>query len=238
MAADDWSALITEVAAAGASGIQFIGGEPTLHPHFAELLQHAIGTGMKVEVFSNLVHIRDEWWDLFSYPKVSLACSYYSDHANEHSAITARSNSHARTRENIAEAVRRGIPLRAGILGILDGQRVQQARAELAAMGVPDIRVDRVRGAGRETLARPAVSQLCGGCGNSKAAVGTNGDVWPCVLSRFLVAGNVKIGALVDILYGQRWRDLVASIPVKGTLCNPDSDGNDCAPAETISDPD
>ncbi|MEO3856860.1 radical SAM protein [Acrocarpospora sp. B8E8] len=118
MTADDWHTLISDAAAAGAAGIQFIGGEPTLHPHFAELLRHAIGTGMRVEVFSNLVHVRDEWWELFGCPKVSLAFSYYSDHAAEHSAITGRDSSHARTRENIAEAVRRGIPLRAGILGI------------------------------------------------------------------------------------------------------------------------
>ncbi|RCG31061.1 radical SAM/SPASM domain-containing protein [Sphaerisporangium album] len=237
MTADDWSTLITEAAAAGASGIQFIGGEPTLHPQFTELLQHAIGTALKVEVFSNLVHVREEWWELFGYPNVSLAFSYYSDHTAEHSAITGRANSHARTKENVAEAVRRGIALRAGIVEIVDGQRVRQARAELAAMGVMNARIDRVRGAGRETLARPDVSQLCGGCGINKAAIGTNGDVWPCVLSRFMVAGNVKATPLAEILYGRRWRELVASVPVKRSGCNPDSDGNDCSPAETLVDP-
>ncbi|MEO3856859.1 SPASM domain-containing protein [Acrocarpospora sp. B8E8] len=98
------------------------------------------------------------------------------------------------------------------------------------------IRVDRVRGAGRVTLLQPDPSQLCGGCGKGKAAIGTNGDVWPCVLSRFMIAGNVKVTPLAEILYGQRWRDLVATVPAKSAECNPDSDGNDCAPAETVSD--
>jgi hypothetical protein len=58
---------------------------------------------------------------------VSLATSYYSDLAAEHDKVTGRRGSHARTRANIAQAVARQIPIRAGIIGILDHQRVQQA---------------------------------------------------------------------------------------------------------------
>lgn len=61
--------------------MQFIGGEPTAHPDFDRLLRHAIAAGLKVEVFSNLVAIRDTLWGLFTYPKVSLATSYSSGYA-------------------------------------------------------------------------------------------------------------------------------------------------------------
>jgi hypothetical protein len=63
-----------------------------------------------VTVFSNLVHIRPDLWKLFSIPGVSLATSYYSDDPGQHEAITGRRGSYAKTRGNIAEAIKRGIP--------------------------------------------------------------------------------------------------------------------------------
>lgn len=55
--------------------MQLIGGEPTAHPDWVDLLQHALAAGLGVEVFSNLVAIRAAWWDLFAQPGVSLATS-------------------------------------------------------------------------------------------------------------------------------------------------------------------
>ncbi|HEY3514514.1 MAG TPA: hypothetical protein VGL36_35370 [Kribbella sp.] len=64
----------TVVAAAGTSarlghahhgcelGVQFIGGEPTLHPASPELLRRALAAGLEVEVFSNLVHVTPALW--------------------------------------------------------------------------------------------------------------------------------------------------------------------------------
>ncbi|MEV6985322.1 radical SAM protein [Sphaerisporangium sp. NPDC051017] len=241
MTAQDWKTAISEAALLGVSHVQFIGGEPTMHPQFGELLRHAIDCGLPVEVFSNLVHVRADWWDMLVSPGVSLATSYYSDRASEHAAVTGREGSHARTRANIAQAVRRGIPVRAGIIDVLDGQRVEQAQAELLALGVSSIGIDRLRGVGRGARTRPDVSQLCGGCGRGQAAVSPTGDVWPCVLSRWMRAGNVKERPLAEILTGQAWKDLVDSIPAPrgGPQCNPDKedcrpkkDGNDCHPSE------
>ncbi|MFG1873845.1 radical SAM protein [Sphaerisporangium sp. NPDC049003] len=259
MTANDWSTVIADAASLGVSQVQLIGGEPTVHPQFVRLLRHAIDCGLSVEVFSNLVHVRDEWWELFVSPKVSLATSYYSDRSSEHAAVTGRRGSHARTRANIAEAVRRGIPVRVGIIDVLDGQRVEQARTELEALGVTRIGTDRLRGVGRGARTESDVSQLCGGCGREQAAISPSGDVWPCVLSRWLPAsGNVRVQGLGEILTGQRWRDLVATIPARGpemkcspdNKCNPENkckpdttgcnptckpsqrDGSDCAPAE------
>lgn len=123
---------------------------------------------------------------LYSHPKVTLATSYYSDNANEHGVITGREKSHARIKANIVEAVRRNIPIRAGIINVLGGQRITQARAELETLGFTNISIDRLRGVGRGARTRPDVSQLCGRCGRGKAAISTDGNVWPCVLSRWL----------------------------------------------------
>lgn len=83
--------------------VQFIGGEPTLYPGLTGLVEHALGCGLQVEVFSNLVHVSDELWEVFSRPGVSLATSYYSDDPDQHAAVTARP-SYGRTKS------RTGVP--------------------------------------------------------------------------------------------------------------------------------
>jgi MoaA/NifB/PqqE/SkfB family radical SAM enzyme len=214
MTETDWRSVIDQAAALGVPKIQFIGGEPTAHPQFAALLGHAIDSGLAVEVYTNLLHVKDTVWDLFACPGVSLATSWYSDHPQQHDTITGRAGSHAKTRANIARAVRRGIPLRAGIIDLGDSQRVDQAREELHAIGVTRISVDHLRQVGRGMRTQiPSVSQLCGNCGRGIAAISPSGDVWPCVFARWMPAGNVHRTPLADILAGQAMADAVAEIP-------------------------
>lgn len=247
----DWEQLLDSAPAAGVSKVQLIGGEPTTHPDFSRLLRHALGVGLRVEVFSNLLHVTEPLWELFTRPGVELATSCYSDQAVEHDRITRRPGSHERTRAAIVEALRRGIPLKVGIIDLGHGQRTEQARAELERLGVIRIRVDRMRGIGRAAAHRavvPTVGELCGRCGDGHAAVSCDGDVRMCVLSRFLPStGNVRTTPLADILTGAKWRELRAQVPHRRTAtscnpdstpCNHDSDGNDCSPAETLYDPD
>ncbi|MGH3897276.1 MAG: hypothetical protein ACRDTA_03305 [Pseudonocardiaceae bacterium] len=84
-----------------------------------------------------------------------LATSYYTDDGAEHEAITKGWNSHARTEANITEALRRSIPLRVGLVDVQDDQRIEQARAELEALGVTEIGTDHLRQVGREIHGGP-----------------------------------------------------------------------------------
>ncbi|MFF9897428.1 radical SAM protein [Streptomyces longispororuber] len=131
---ESWLRVIQEAAELGVARVQLIGGEPTMHPHGVELVDHALNHGMEVEVFSNLVHVSDRWWGQLQRDGVSLATSYYSDRAGEHNAITGRP-SHRLTRENIRKAVRLGVPPRVGIIATDDAQRVDEARSERAIPG-------------------------------------------------------------------------------------------------------
>lgn len=240
MTADDWANTIDQLAGLGTRMVQFIGGEPTLHAVLPDLIDRALGRGLEVEgVFSNLVYVKPALWDVFSRPGVRLATSYYTDDAREHERITRGRGSHGRTRSNIAEAVRRSIPLRVGVIDVEDGQRVQQAVSELAGIGVDgEIRIDHLRQIGRGVRDRePDLSQLCGNCGDRKIAVAADGSVWPCVFSRWLPVGNVKDEALADILSGTRMIETSATLaaefatrPCVPNMCDPQC-GPSCSPA-------
>ncbi|GIH47128.1 hypothetical protein Mro03_23070 [Microbispora rosea subsp. rosea] len=83
--------------------------------------------------------------------------------------------------------------IRAGVIGVLDGQRTQQSIAVLERIGVPEIGYGDLREVGRGIRENsPSAAQLCGNCGDRKVAISPTGDVWPCVFSRWLPAGNVR----------------------------------------------
>lgn len=220
MTAGDWMRVIDDAGGLGVALVQFIGGEPTMHPQFPAILRHAVDAGVGVEVYTNLVHITDEVWELLGTPKASLAFSYYSKDASQHNAVTMR-NSHAATRRNAAKAVSLGIPIRAGLIDTGAGQ-VEGAKADLHALGITRIGVDRIRAVGRG--GSNGASELCGRCGKGVAAISPNGDVWPCIFSRWMTVGNVLANPLADILTSRAMADAVAAIPDgRGSRCDPDT---------------
>lgn len=252
MTAEDWKRLISEAAAIGVEKVQFIGGEPTRHPAFAELVSHALTEGLDVQVYSNLYRVTLEHWNLFTRPRVSLATSYHSDDPNEHDRVTGRKGSHEATHANIVEALRRNIPLQVGIVRVFDGQRIDEARAELTGLGVKAINSDDVRGVGRATKTLiPSTAELCGNCARGRAAIMPDGQLTPCVLGRFLPAGNAKSHGLAAVFASPKWAEVAAAIPPRTVGgCTPDedscmpspgaaegactpADSNDCDPSRT-----
>lgn len=229
MERSDWIRVLNQGAESGVRMVQFIGGEPTMHPDFAELVAHALDLGLRVEVFSNLVRVKLEWWELFRRPGVSLATSFYSDAPDEHNAITGR-DSHRKTRANIARAIDLGIPIRTGVVAVHPGQRITQAQDDLIGLGVTDTGTDRLRHFGRAQGEHDGcdVTELCGSCGHGRAAVSPDGSVSPCPLSTWLTAGNVRHAPLAEILAGQQMSTITAMIPPRaGGPCDP---GAECRP--------
>lgn len=241
MRTPDWERVIDQLAAARVACVQFIGGEPMLYPDLASLVERARSHGLGVEVFSNLVHVPGAMWTVLQKPGVSLATSYYSDNPVEHDDITSRP-SHARTRANIKKAVEHGVQVRAGVIDVRPGQRSQAAASELATLGVGDVSIDRLRGVGRGAGGhQPGVSALCGQCAHGVIAISPDGDVWPCVFSRWMTVGNVIEQELADILFGsdaarvrQDLQDRFArdrrTLPCVPKMCDPQC-GPSCGPA-------
>lgn len=242
MTTDDWEQVIDQAAAIGVKMVQFIGGEPTLDPDLPRLIRHAFSRGLKVYVYSNLVHVTPELWDLFSRPGMFLGTSWYSANPGMHAEITRSRVSYARTSANIREAVRRGIPVRGTIVEVTEDQGTEQAAAELRRLGVTDIRIRPTQGVGRAAQGASGhdVSELCGNCGRDRAAILPDGQLTPCAIGRWLDCGNVRDTSLADLLAGPAWQRTLALVPrhaESGLACGPAqncppaSDGNDCPPA-------
>ena len=117
MQADDWKHTMDQLKDLGCKAVQFIGGEPSIHPSFCDLLAHAAQLGFSVEVYSNLVGITSRMWSLFVEHKIKLACSFYSDQPSIHDQITKTPGSFQRTFANIEKALSLGLTLRVGKIG-------------------------------------------------------------------------------------------------------------------------
>jgi MoaA/NifB/PqqE/SkfB family radical SAM enzyme len=201
MTSGDWERVIQDAADIGVPMVQFTGGEPTMHHDLPRLVRFALSRRLEVEIYTNLVHTTAQLWELFSLPGVRIGTSYYSDRPRQHQAVTGMAGSHDRTTRAIGTAVELGIPIRVGLIGIHNGQRVEEARRMLAGLGVRDIRVDRVREVGRASAQRRSeIGWLCGACAENLLTVLPNGIVSLCPLSRWLAVGNVRHERLVSVL--------------------------------------
>jgi MoaA/NifB/PqqE/SkfB family radical SAM enzyme len=212
MTVGDWTGALDQLMSLGLQRVQLIGGEPTRYPGFIEVLDHAVDLGLTVSVFSNLRNIRSEWWPKLARPGVGICVSYYSDEPDEHDRVTTRRGSHARTRTNILRALAMGMQVKAAITTVFEGQRVYEAKAELEALGVDDVRVDGVRQVGRGG-GLCDVAELCGNCGRARLAILPDGIVTPCVLGRWLKVGNVRVTPIAEILTAPTWAKTLERIP-------------------------
>ncbi|MDH2424703.1 radical SAM protein [Sphaerisporangium sp. TRM90804] len=246
----DWVDAIDQAAAMGTRMVQFIGGEPILHPDLPALVSHAVDADLRVEVYSNLVHVPDSMWEVFRHPQVQLATSFYTLDPAVHAQITGR-NTMTRTLSNIRKARSYEIPLRVGLIDVVDGQRIEDAKAVLSQFGVTDVGVDRMRLLGRPARTACDASELCGRCGDGVAAILPDGTVTPCPLSRWLSAGRLPTTPLAEL--AARARDIAereimpalphACRPPCEPQCNPGCDpsmtspggGDGCRPAQNCN---
>jgi MoaA/NifB/PqqE/SkfB family radical SAM enzyme len=209
MTSADWRSVIDQAADAGFRRVTFIGGEPTLNHDLPALVEHSLGDGLQVSIFSNFTHVPPEIWHIADRPGVRLETSFYSASSVEHDAITGVRGSHARTLAAIRQAVGRGVAIRVACIEVRSGQRVADTRRALRDLGVPLSGGYPMRPVGRGTsLAMgSATRELCGRCASRTLAVDCDGVAYPCVFARESIVGNVRQAPLTQILNGQRMHD-------------------------------
>jgi MoaA/NifB/PqqE/SkfB family radical SAM enzyme len=205
MTLDHWLAIIDEAVGVGASAFQFIGGEPTLHPHFRKLLDYVGKANPRlIEVYTNATHLTDEVVGCLKDNRARIAASFYAEAPEVHDAITARPGSWTRTVAGIERAMAADLPVRVGIVETAENRtHVERAVAFLHRLGVRDIGVDAERGIGRgrsraadgaAAATGETLSQLCGRCGKARLCVTSTGDIYPCVFSRKTPLGDARDG--------------------------------------------
>lgn len=199
MELDDWYTVIRESADLGCRQIQFIGGEPTMHPDLASMVECASACGYTfIEVFTNATVLNNRLLRTFLASGVHIATSFYSNDPNIHDLVTGRSGSFSRTVAGIKRLVAAGLHVRAGIIETKENVgHGQRAWLFLNDLGVSDIKIDFQRGVGRgaQRLYSPEpMSQLCGECWKGKLCVTPSGQAYPCVFSRFAQVGAVRNG--------------------------------------------
>jgi MoaA/NifB/PqqE/SkfB family radical SAM enzyme len=207
----DWCSVMGEARALGCRRLQFIGGEPTIHPDLGRLVEHATRVGFRrCEVFTNATLLRDDLLQTFKELGVLVHFSFYSFDPAVHDQMTGQQGSFERTVEGIRQLVRRRIRLAGGvILAPQNAAHLKKTKKFLRRLGVGTIGTDRVRGVGRGEQfvprARP-LGELCGHCWSGKLCIDDNGDAHPCVFSRFMPVGNVVDEGLRTIVTGARLR--------------------------------
>ncbi|MGH2436430.1 MAG: radical SAM protein [bacterium] len=207
----DWCRLMGEARAIGCRRLQFIGGEPTVHPDLERLLEHATCVGFKrCEVFTNATLVREDLVQTFKALGVRVHFSFYSFDPAVHDRITGQKGSFERTVEGIRQLVRRRVRLTAGIILLPENAaHLRKTRKFLRSLGVDEIGTDRVRGVGRGEQFVPGekpLDELCGRCWSGKLCIDASGDAHPCVFSRFATVGNVLEEGLGTIVAGARLR--------------------------------
>jgi len=199
MTIEQWFNVLNEAAAIGCRQVQFIGGEPTLHPHLIDMILFAVKKKYElIEIFTNATVIDDSLLATLKENGVHVACSFYSDEPAIHDAITHHHGSFARTVTNITRLLGAGISVRVGIIetGLNVGHAVR-AEQLLREIGVSEISVDTQRKVGRGKASLKIQNpylELCGECSSGKLCVTASGETFPCVFSRFAALGIVNSG--------------------------------------------
>ncbi len=242
---DDWREALRQAAELGCRRVQFIGGEPTLHPDLAKLIECARADGFTtVEVFTNGTIFTETVRESFLRHRTRLAFSVYSARAEIHDAVTQKKGSFARTMTSIHWAVRSGLPVRVAAVQMeANAGDLGQTRNMLEKMGVSSISSGPLREVGRGLHGKKVESrfdELCGRCWQKKLCLTPSGEIFPCVFSRFHPVGNLnqglgnvlnsaKLDAFREELLSRRAKQPRNAHP-KGCVCDPDLEPLPCDP--------
>lgn len=249
MTKNDWLKVITELADLGCKKIQFIGGEPTLHPSLKEFITHAKAQGVPyIEVFTNGVTVNDRWSEFFLMNEVRVATSFYAADKSVHEQITTKVGSYKKTCNGLSTLINAGVPVRVEVIDIegINSASIDQTKVSLLTQGVKSIWVDKVRNIGRGSICGDqAKLGTCGNCWNRKICVTSAGTVFPCIMSRTNLIGNVLETSLEEIVSSDivmTFRAEYKQTKMRLAICSPDGSGcspdNSCGPDDSACGPD
>lgn len=221
MAWEDYLHVIAQLKAGGIKKIQFIGGEPMMHPRLRDMITLARPDFEFVEVFTNATLISGEWASFFKEFDIRIAASVYSYDAAEHDKVTGVSGAHALTARGLALLKEKAVPFRTATV-CMDGVRMGEKQGDLFSL---EGKQDPVRLVGRASLkllnkdliarkivtrtgwfSRPLHKGSVQGamkrhnCFGTKLYIAADLEVYPCVMERRFSHGNLVGHTLRELL--------------------------------------
>lgn len=223
---DEWKIMMDQVVSLGGNALQFIGGEPLIHPHFCELLSYAHEVGFKrIDIFTNAYLLTEKTADLIAEVGASVRVSLYGYDAESHDAITQHPGSFARLDRSLDMLKARNIPVAIAVVLMHENQDIlPQIKTYIERKGLKYNGFDTVRTvkhsvqnshavtrrdiASQRIMFKPqfhtsAFSFSCNrqwnSCWYGKLAITSSGDVIPCIFARDLVCGNVRTDSFESI---------------------------------------
>lgn len=223
---EQWKKIIKEVYQLGCRSLQFIGGEPLLFgkKKLINLIEEAKNLNYQtLELFTNCTLLDDDFIYLLKENNVSVATSFYGPKPAIHDFITRRKGSFYKTKNNIIKLLSAGINVRVGIIAMNANKNyIEETISFLSQIGVKNIKVDRVRPAGRganESICssynelifkKPFFPKITfnffnkahfgHNCFMDKLCVNSKGEVLPCIMERDIIFGQIQNKSIGEII--------------------------------------
>lgn len=216
---DEWKKVLDHLRSLGCESLQFIGGEPLIHPGFCELLRYASGKGFKrIDIFTNAYLLSEEIADLIAEVGASVRISLYGYDAQSHDAITQHPGSFARLNHSVDLLLQRKVSVSMAVVLMRENQHIlPRIREYIEGKGLPFSGFDIVRTVKHSPQASHAVSDpdiirkrmICrpsfktsdfsfavnhqwNSCWYGKFSITAQGNVIPCIFARDLSCGNIR----------------------------------------------
>ena len=197
----------------GIKKIQFIGGEPMLHPNLKEMIESCIGKFDFIEVYTNGTHLNQEWCDFFKNNNINIAISLHSYIPEEHDKVTQVKGSYNRVMEGIKLIIKNKIPYRIAAVGnknvnvgkkpkdlefnLRVGHPRMVGRCDLSQMNFEMFKERAIQKSTFEgPLYKDTVIRSISGhqCFSKNLYIAYNLEVFPCVMERRISHGKIKNG--------------------------------------------
>ena len=215
---EKWFSVIDQIKQYHGNAIQFIGGEPILHPDFCKILRYAADRRIgSIDIFTNGTLVDEHILQEIKKANASVRVSLYGYDSASHDGITQHKGSFQKLDRCLDLLREQNIPTRIAVVMMKENQdcldriisyieskghvysgfdTVRQVKHSAQfSHAVTDSRIAEVR-----CLREPEFQTCCddyfvnskwNSCWYGKAAITATGDVIPCIFARDKVCGNI-----------------------------------------------
>lgn len=220
MSYEDFKMVCDKLNEYGIKKVQIIGGEPFCNPKILQMLSYAQNLFGNIEVFTNATLLTENIIQFLKENNIKVAISIYSYIPEEHDKITKVKGSHEKTTKNIELLAKYNVRYRTSNI-LMNGLKLGFKNSNLYNLQNYKC-VIKMAGRGnisllnkdlmkhkmitpislKQKISKEFIAENLSGhpCFGQKVYVDSNLDVYPCVMERRLLHGNLKDKTLKEIL--------------------------------------